>query len=219
MDASRVDLKAALRRRVRGARRRSGPPDPAEGGRILAHGRGLLALVRAAVAASGSPRVAAYRATPREADPLPLVRALLAEGAEVVMPVAGSAHPQELDWAAWDGAGEMVPSPAAGFGAEPPGPPLGPGALSSALFVLAPAVAVDEGGARIGHGAGYYDRALARAGREVLVVAVVHPQEVLPAGAVPVAPGDVPVHAVLTSHGLRLLRPHPLLGDMMAGGV
>lgn len=231
MDALRFDLKAALRRRIRTARRRAAGQEGAaearaeEARRILEHGQPLVGIVREAAAAGAAPRVAAFHPTPLEADPLPLVEALRAAGAEIVMPTApatpatSDAGTAELDWAVFTGREEVAASPAAGFGHEPQGRRLGADALADALLVLAPAVAVDASGARIGHGAGYYDRALARAGSGVLVVAVVHPEEVLPPGAVPTGPLDVPVHAVLTAGGLRGLRRHPLLGDRIDGGA
>lgn len=251
MDALRFDLKAALRRRIRTARRRAAGQDGAAEARsaeargILEHGAPLVELVRRAAAAGGTPRVAAFHPTPLEADPLPLVEALQEAGAQIVLPAApqpasaapagtdapadparaGAApspapdRPAELDWVVFTGREQVAASPAAGFGDEPQGARLGADALAGALLVLAPAVAIDATGARIGHGAGYYDRALARAGGEVLVVAVVHPGEVLPPGAVPTGPQDVPVHAVLTADGLRRLRRHPLLGDRIDGGA
>lgn len=227
MDSLRRDLKAAVRRRIRTARRRAADRPDAAAGRareaqdILRHGAPLVDLVRATARTGRAPRIAAYHPTPAEADPLPLVRELADAGAEIVLPVSpeGPERPGDLDWVRWDGLAQVSPSAATGFGAEPEGPRLGADALAGALLVLAPAVAVDVTGSRIGHGAGYYDRALARAGAEVLVVAVVHPEEVLPPGAVPTTPLDVPVHAVLTAQGLRTLRAHPALGDMIDGGA
>jgi 5-formyltetrahydrofolate cyclo-ligase len=84
-------------------------------------------------------------------------------------------------------------------------------------MVLVPALAVDRSGARLGQGGGYYDRmlaelaSLAQAARhlgsgtaarasaeQVRIVAVVHDEELLPAGAVPREGHDQLMMAVLT---------------------
>ncbi|MGO1480609.1 MAG: 5-formyltetrahydrofolate cyclo-ligase [Brachybacterium sp.] len=155
------------------------------------------------------PLVATYHPTATEADVLPLSRRLLALGARLIFPAsttgASAADDDRLDWILWDGCSEFVDSPARGFGREPDGDRLGPQALSEAALVLAPAVAVDRSGTRIGHGAGYYDRALTSVPPGCSVLAVVHPEELLDAGALPRAPHDAPVPEVLTSDGLVCL--------------
>lgn len=147
----------------------------------------------------GAPRIAAFCPTPTEPDPMPLVVELIAAGAEVIFPVDGG---EELDWVRWDGRTAFVPSPGRGFGSEPAGERLGADALEHADLVLAPALAVDRSGVRLGHGRGLYDRALAHADPAAPVIAVVHPWEVLPAGDLPAEPHDRPVDAVLTGEGL-----------------
>lgn len=57
-------------------------------------------------------------------------------------------------------------------------------------IVLAPALAVDRGGARVGQGGGWYDRALATLPEGVPVVAVVFDDEVLEPGLIPLEPHD-----------------------------
>ncbi|MGP9683108.1 5-formyltetrahydrofolate cyclo-ligase [Brachybacterium sp. AOP3-A1-3] len=183
-----------------------------ESQQLLAHAAPLLDLVRAACesgtgadradGASGPPLVAAYHPTPTEADVMPLARRLSELGAQLIFPVAAG---RELDWVSWDGTSPFVDSPGRGFGKEPTGRHHGPDALAHALLVLAPAVAVDRAGTRIGHGAGYYDRALSGISSRTDVVAVVHPDEVLDAGALPRGEHDVPIPAVLTAAGLVCL--------------
>jgi 5-formyltetrahydrofolate cyclo-ligase len=64
--------------------------------------------------------------------------------------------------------------------------------------VVVPALAVDEMGHRLGRGGGYYDRALhaMSASRSLVVVAVVHDDEVL--AMVPHEALDVPVDVIVT---------------------
>ena len=81
---------------------------------------------------------------------------------------------------------------------EPAGPSLGLDAVREAELVLAPALAVDAAGRRLGQGGGSYDRALERAGAPV--VAVVFDDEVLDE-AIPVESHDRPVAGVLTPGG------------------
>jgi 5-formyltetrahydrofolate cyclo-ligase len=64
--------------------------------------------------------------------------------------------------------------------------------------VVIPALAVDNMGHRLGRGAGYYDRSLQSmtASRPLVIVAVVHDEEVLP--MVPHEDFDVPVDIIVT---------------------
>lgn len=221
MAAHKKELRTALRARRTHA---YGGPDGAErraqeSQRLLAHAEPLIDRVRVALekgqgkgprtASEEPPLVAAYHPTPTEADVMPLARRLAELGAQLIFPVAAG---RELDWVTWDGISPFVDSPGRGFGKEPTGSHRGPDALAHAHLVLTPAVAVDRSGTRIGHGAGYYDRALSAipsgtdgvsSGTEV--VAVVHPDEVLDAGALPRGEHDVPIPAALTAAGLVCL--------------
>ncbi|MDR2253840.1 MAG: hypothetical protein LBD97_08310 [Bifidobacteriaceae bacterium] len=84
------------------------------------------------------------------------------------------------------------------------GPQVGPTALGECQLVLVPALAVDRSGTRLGRGGGWYDRALAHAAPEALVLGVCFPSELLPAGTLPHEPHDLPVHGALTSEGVVL---------------
>jgi 5-formyltetrahydrofolate cyclo-ligase len=62
--------------------------------------------------------------------------------------------------------------------------------------VLAPAMAADRRGNRLGRGAGYYDRALTRVDSTVPVVVLLHDGELV--DTLPAEPHDRPVTAAVT---------------------
>ena len=126
-------------------------------------------------------RVAAYRSMRTEPPTAALIEALLATGREVLVPVIVADH--QLDW-------EVVGAEATEH--------RGRDALATCDVVLAPALAADHAGHRLGRGAGYYDRALEGLG--VPIVAVVFDDELLP--QIPHEPHDVDIDAVLTPGGL-----------------
>lgn len=212
--------KALERRRVRArraARRQDGEAVGFVAEGLRRAGTDAPALVAAARAGR---TVTAYAALPGEPDPGPLRAALGALGARVLLPVV--AGPGELRWGA-DGPtrpGHRLPG---GHRLdEPRGDPAGlPTTTDLALgrddVLLVPALAVSADGARLGQGGGYYDRALALlAAHPVgpLVVAVLHDDELLPAGRVPLEPHERPVDAALTPSGwiaLPLIPRQPLV--------
>ncbi|WP_035748023.1 5-formyltetrahydrofolate cyclo-ligase [Glycomyces sp. NRRL B-16210] len=82
---------------------------------------------------------------------------------------------------------------------------LGPEAVGSVAAVIVPGLAVSHDGMRLGRGGGSYDRALARVGPEVPVVALLRDEEF--GVAVPAEPHDRPVTGVITpSRGFVSLR-------------
>lgn len=102
-------------------------------------------------------KILAYLALPGEADLDDFIRAALAAGKEIYIPVCLPEHQMEagrlLDME------HFIPGPY-GLRDLPPG-------YEKALpedmdLVLVPALACDGRGARLGHGAGYYDRYLPR---------------------------------------------------------
>lgn len=103
--------------------------------------------------------VAAYWPLGTEPDARGLVDALLARGAEVLLPVV--LPDRDLDWARY--AGDAAGLVAAGSGTlAPEGRTLGTEAVLGAQVVLVPALAVTPKGVRLGRGGGSYDRVLAR---------------------------------------------------------
>lgn len=120
--------------------------------------------------------------------------ALAATGARVMLPVV---PPEGVDLAWAEFTGELAPGR---FGLqEPVGPRLAACALAAADVVVVPALAVDRSGVRLGRGKGYYDRALAHARQDAVLVAVVFDDEFV--DRLPAEPHDRPVGAVVTPSG------------------
>ena len=148
--------------------------------------------------------VAAYYSVGAEPDTRGLVYALWRRGTYVLLPLL---RPDgDLDWASYEGPDSLVPGPR-GL-REPAEPPRGVDAVARADVVLAPALAVDRDGRRLGRGGGSFDRALARVGPLIPVIALLYDDELV--GRVPAEPHDVPVRpAVRPGHGVTWLRAVP----------
>jgi 5-formyltetrahydrofolate cyclo-ligase len=148
---------------------------------------------------------AVYASRPGEPDTGPLLERLDERGVRVLLPVLGTGL--QRDWAPYGGADDLRQR-APGRPPEPGTPHLGPAALAEADVVIAPALAVDTAGARLGQGGGWYDRALEHLTPGTPVIAVVFEEEVYDAGARPVPrqPHDRLVDAVATPAGWRWLR-------------
>lgn len=149
--------------------------------------------------------VAVYASRPTEPDTGPLLERLAARGVRVLLPVLGSGLQRE--WAEYAGADDLLQR-APGRPPEPSTDHLGPGALAEADVVVAPALAVDTDGARLGQGGGWYDRALEHARDGAPVIALVFPEEIYDAAARPLPrePHDRLVDAVATPDGWTWLR-------------
>jgi 5-formyltetrahydrofolate cyclo-ligase len=140
------------------------------------------------------PTVAAYLSMGSEPGTSPLIEALHARGTEVIVPVASAEG--TLDWVRY---APDAPLTQSSLGVpEPDGPRLGPDAIAGVGLVIAPALAVDHAGWRLGRGAGYFDRALGHARGPVC--ALVYADELLP--VVPHEDHDVPVDLVVTEAGI-----------------
>lgn len=153
----------------------------------------LVAAVRALV--RDHRRVAAYVPMTGEPGGSALTDVLAADVPQLLLPVLRPDF--DLDWALHEGA--FAPGHHRRL-SEPVGARLGVDAITTATLVLVPALAVDGTGARLGRGGGSYDRALARVPAGVPVVALLYPDEILP--AVPREPHDRPVTGALTPAGL-----------------
>ncbi len=179
---STAAAKARLRAQVRGQRaaRTTGPDAADRHTRAVRISDAVVAGLRRLVGEQVC-RVAAYEARPTEPPTDVLVERLVALGYEVVLPV--TRPDRDLDWRS---------------AADPTDSLLGLDAVGRARLVVVPALAVDADGRRLGQGGGSYDRALPRRSAEALVVALVHDDERLGPGAVPVDAHDVAVDAVVT---------------------
>jgi 5-formyltetrahydrofolate cyclo-ligase len=136
--------------------------------------------------------VAAYYSVGAEPDTRGLVYALWKRGNYVLLPVLRADG--DLDWASYEGPDSLVPGPRGLL--EPGEPPRGTEAVARADAVLVPALAVDRAGNRLGRGGGSYDRALARVGPLIPLIALVYDGELL--DHVPAERHDVPVRATVS---------------------
>jgi 5-formyltetrahydrofolate cyclo-ligase len=189
--------KALLRARLLAARAALSSDDRREAGRLIRDE--LLSLPQLQMAGT----VAAYYSVGAEPDTRGLVYALWKRGTYVLLPLL--LPDGDLDWASYEGPDSLVPGPR-GL-AEPGEPPRGPEAVARADVVLAPALAVDHAGNRLGRGGGSYDRALARVTPLIPVIALLYDDELL--GHVPAEPHDTPVRAAV--------RPGPGITWLPAG--
>jgi 5-formyltetrahydrofolate cyclo-ligase len=170
------------------------PSDRRESGRLIRDH--ILQLPQ--VAAAGT--IAAYYSVGTEPETRSLIFALWKRGSYVVLPVL--LGDGDLDWASYEGPDSLAPGPRGLL--HPTEPVRGVGTVARADAVLVPALAADVSGNRLGRGGGSYDRALARVGPQVPVIALLYDDELLP--AVPVMGHDQPVRAVARPrHGITWL--------------
>jgi 5-formyltetrahydrofolate cyclo-ligase len=126
-----------------------------------------------------------------ELDPAPLVRRLAAAGALVVLPAATD-RAAALTFHRWEAGDALVPDAFGVLSPDPSAPRLAPD------LVIAPVLAFDRRGGRLGQGGGTYDRTLAnlRAGGRVFVLGLAYAgQEV---DEVPGEAHDQRLDAILT---------------------
>jgi 5-formyltetrahydrofolate cyclo-ligase len=147
-----------------------------------------------------SATVAAYVSVGTEPGTTALLDALLALGRRVIVPVV--LPDLDLDWAVYDGPGCLATARRGLL--EPTGPRLGLDAIATADVVLAPGLAVDGTGVRLGQGGGCFDRALTRVPVGTFTCVLLYDDEVV--DAVPRADHDRPVTAVATPSGVSRLR-------------
>ena len=145
--------------------------------------------------------VCAYVPITFEPGSIALLDTLLRLGTRVLLPVAradADGTPQPMQWGPYE-PGRLVPAP---FGLrEPQEPWLPADAVADATAVLVPALAVDRLGARLGRGAGYYDRTLPLADPAARLIAVVRDDELV--DEVPAEAHDVAMtHALTPRRGL-----------------
>ncbi|MFP5077246.1 5-formyltetrahydrofolate cyclo-ligase [Rhizobium sp. YIM 134829] len=186
------EKKAAIRAERLAARDQMTPEQrDAASAAMLAHAGETLDHVRGAV-------VAGFWPIRSEADIRPLLERLRARGARICLPVV-----LDRETIVFRDYAEGATLIKTGFGTS------GPDEQAEILepnIVFVPLSAFDAAGHRIGYGAGHYDRAIARlialGHRPRLIGIAFACQEV---ASVPFEPHDIPLDAILTEHGLRIL--------------
>jgi 5-formyltetrahydrofolate cyclo-ligase len=135
--------------------------------------------------------VAGYSPIRSEIDPVPLMRKLAAQGAQLALPVI-IARDAPLIFRIWSPGAELVRGPLGILEPSPEAARVIPDVL------LVPLAAFDRSGHRIGYGAGHYDRTFAqlRASKAVTAAGVAFAVQEIE--AVPALPHDVALDYVLT---------------------
>lgn len=137
---------------------------------------------------------AAYFALGAELNPSPLIRRLASIGAFFALPVCEGAD-QALVFRLWDSRDRLQPD-ALGVPAPPPS-----AQIIYPDLIVAPVLAFDRQGGRLGQGGGHYDRTIQgfRAHKKVFVLGLAYAgQEV---EAAPHEPHDQKLDAILTEKG------------------
>ncbi len=193
-----TDLKATLRQAAFARRREANGADLAANG---AASRAAMDHFLAAGLHTGAGIISGYRPIRTEIDPTPLMEALHGAGHRLCVPVI-QGRGLALKFREWRPDAEMVEGefgalvPAAGDWLEP-------------RLLIAPLVAFDAKGWRLGYGGGFYDRSLQglraqdSASRRTLAVGFAYSAQQV--DAVPRDPTDQPLDAIVTEHGL--MRP------------
>ena len=152
-------------------------------------------LLRACLSDRVAPVIAGYRPIRTELDPRPLLARLQAEGAVIGLPVTPPPG-QPLSFHLFADTDQLTDGP---YGTRQPDP------LSQTLIpqlILAPLLAFDRNGGRLGYGGGFYDRtlaALADQGRAPLYIGLAFAGQHLQ--TVPTGPLDRRLDGVLAPHG------------------
>jgi 5-formyltetrahydrofolate cyclo-ligase len=176
-----AQAKAELRRALRARRAARTPAEvEAAGVGLAAHADEL-----------GPGPIAAFVGIRGEPPTLALLAALRSRGVRVLLPLLLPDY--DLEWGEYDGEAASLAEGLRGV-LQPAGPSLGLGGIGEAVLVLAPALAVDGQGRRLGQGGGSYDRALTRT--QAPVLAVVFDDELI--DDVPAEEHDRPVSGTLT---------------------
>lgn len=189
--------KAALRQTMRAARGAL-TPDAARRAGLAG-----LSLLRGQPFWEKAGEVLGYLPVRGEFDARPLIEDLWARGRRVLLPRCRDGEDGRLDLAPVTCLAEVAPGR---HGIPEPCPEacLPPGDFSPDL-ILAPGLAFDRSGGRMGHGGGYYDRLLAdpAMGRAV-IVGLAYDFQVVP--NVPADPWDRPMDALLTEKEFLWIR-------------
>lgn len=151
-------------------------------------------------------RVGLYLSTDEEPGTQELLERLVQAGIEVYLPICQPNH--VLEWTAWQPGIRLARSAVAPVD-EPVGPRFGPEIFEQLHTLFIPALLVDEHGARLGQGGGYYDRFLPHIAQQATrIAALVYAQEFVLAGTFPVQSHDRPVDVVITPEGYFSIAAH-----------
>lgn len=198
---------AELRQSIRRQRRALTPAAAASCARQLAHHARHDRLV------TGSRHIAAYLAADGEMDPLPLMHALWSLGKHIYLPVLVTFSHQKLWFAKFEPGDELaynrygIPEPVRRKLIKP----------CALDLVLAPLVAFDSAGHRVGMGGGYYDRSFAflqqrSHWRKPRLLGIAYEFQQQP--AIQAHAWDVPLDAIATE--ARIYRAHTAPDTMAA---
>jgi 5-formyltetrahydrofolate cyclo-ligase len=143
--------------------------------------------------------VSGYSPIRSEIDPVPLMRALAAEGARLALP-AVTARGKSLAFRAWSAGDRLMLGP---LGILEPSP-----AATEVIpdIMLVPLAAFDRSGHRIGYGAGHYDYTLAHLRKIKPVIAIGLAFAAQEIEAVPALQHDVALDYVLTEAKVFVFR-------------
>lgn len=182
--------KRQLRKNLRAARRTLSPD---------AQTRAAEALARHATSApfAQAKSVVAYLADDGELDLAPLMQRLRSQGTDILLPRCR--EDGTLALVPVEPGSRLLPTGPAGI-LEPDGDATPEKDVAGPAVLLAPAVALDRSGGRLGRGGGSYDRLipeLRALGWEI--VGVCHADHVV--ADVPTEPHDAPVDTILTERG------------------
>jgi 5-formyltetrahydrofolate cyclo-ligase len=169
--------------------RRKAAKSPARDADAVTH------LLEALLPYQGAP-MAGYMPIRTEVDPLPAMAALAAFG-PVGVPVIQGPN-QALKFRQWTPGCAMIPGP---YGAQVPEK----GVWITPRVVIAPLLAFDRKGGRLGYGGGFYDRTLEalRAAGEITAFGLAFAAQ--EAEALPLEPTDQPLDAIITDQGVITL--------------
>jgi 5-formyltetrahydrofolate cyclo-ligase len=162
---------------------------------------GLAGVVLAALPGLGiepGATVAAYLSVGSEPSTAQLLPGLAQAGYDVVVPICEPDY--RLSWARWYEGVPLARSPRAWVD-EPVGERFDGAIMSRIPLILAPGLAVDAAGNRLGQGGGYYDRflgGLAAAPSRPRTVGVVYRHELVPAGSFESTDLDIPLDGAVT---------------------
>ena len=145
--------------------------------------------------------VGIYAPILQEVDPTALRDVLLLRGVQVLYPrVAPVDGFPRLEYAQVHCSEDLRP----GYRGIPE--PQGPEVAADTLDVLlAPGIAFDSSGSRLGYGGGSYDEWIQRMRSDAIIIGLAHPFQVL--ADLPCDEHDRPVHAVATPSGIHRCSP------------